>query len=66
MSKEKRSALIRFLLSVLAVVVGTAILGSMAGGGEGEFGSRGEFGRMRPPQNGAVTAPPAETGGQSQ
>jgi|GEM_PF-6984214 len=41
MQKEKRSALIRFFLSVAAVVVGTMILGSMAGGQEG-YGGRPE------------------------
>ena len=32
MLKDKRSALLRFLLSVVAVVIGTAILGSMTSG----------------------------------
>lgn len=34
MQKEKRNALIRFLLSVAAVMIGTAILGSMATDGD--------------------------------
>lgn len=34
MQKEKRNALIRFLLTVAAVMIGTAILGSMATDGD--------------------------------
>lgn len=40
MLKDKRAALIRFLLSVVAVVIGTAILGSMTSTATPEGGGR--------------------------
>ena len=51
MTKPMKSALIRFLCSVTAIVIGTALLGSMAsskmpaGGfpGEGMRGQKGQF-----------------------
>lgn len=54
MPKQKKSALIKFLASVLAVVIGTAVLGTMTGGaGAGPEGMEGGF------RHGQTATPPA-------